>query len=25
MESLHGTTVLAVRRANRVVIGGDGR
>ncbi len=25
MESLHGTTVLAVRRANRVVIGGDGQ
>ena len=25
MESLHGTTVMAVRRANRVVIGGDGQ
>ena len=25
MESLHGTTVLAVRRATRVVIGGDGQ
>ena len=25
MESLHGTTVLAVRRAGRVVIGGDGQ
>ncbi len=25
MESLHGTTVLAVRRNGRVVIGGDGQ
>jgi ATP-dependent HslUV protease subunit HslV len=25
MESFHGTTVLAVRRAGRVVIGGDGQ
>lgn len=25
MESMHGTTVLAVRRAGRVVIGGDGQ
>jgi len=25
MESLHGTTVLAVRRDGRVVIGGDGQ
>ena len=25
MESLHGTTVLAVRRNSRVVIGGDGQ
>ena len=25
MESMHGTTVLAVRRDGRVVIGGDGQ
>ena len=25
MESLHGTTVIAVRRNGRVVIGGDGQ